>query len=142
MAKLDMDGPLKLEEKVILKEVIQPMPGSFALGHLAANRSFEVLYVSYSETTVQEALLTCLKKRIGQGGFMDKLTGKNKINAFKYSYANSVEACFHKTCKNFHDFGGLKVLNNKEHPRPPKKSDWICSRCTEELTASFKVKAG
>ena len=43
MAKLDMDGPLKLEEKTILKEIIQPMPGSFALGHLGSDRSFEVL---------------------------------------------------------------------------------------------------
>ncbi len=142
MAKLDMDGPHKLEEKIILKEIIQPMPGSFALGHLGADRSFEVLYVGYAEKTVQETLLHCLKKRVGQGGLMDKLTGKNQINAFKYSYANSLEACFQKTCKNFHDFGGSKKLNNKNHPKPPKGSDWACNRCTEELTANFKVKAG
>ncbi len=61
MAKLDMDGPHKLDEKVILKEIVQPMPGSYALGHLGADRSFEVLYVGYAETTVQEALLHCLK---------------------------------------------------------------------------------
>ncbi|WP_020593162.1 hypothetical protein [Kiloniella laminariae] len=142
MAKLDMDGPFPLEEEAILRETGQPMPGSIALGYLAANRSFEVLYVDFADTTVQEALLKCLKKGIGKGGLFDKLKGKNPINAFKFSYAMSVEASYQKSCKNFHEFGGTKKLNNKEHPRPPRGKDWACDRCTAELSANFKIKTG
>lgn len=118
MASLDMNGTYDLTTNEISKQVLKTSAGNYALGYLEKNEngsnSFVVEYVGRSDTDVSGRL----KQHVGE-----------KYKKFKYSYATSPKAAFEKECKNYHDFGENKVLNNEVHPRRPDNSGWKCPCC-------------
>ncbi len=52
-----------------------------------------------------------------------------KYKRFKFSYASSAKDAFEKECRNYHDFGEDKGLDNKVHPRRPDNAKWKCPVC-------------
>jgi hypothetical protein len=113
MASLDMQGPYDLTAKKIDEVITRTSPGNYALGHMD-NETFRVSYVGRSDTDVNKRL----KDWVG-----------SKYKNFKSSYATSPKDAFEKECKNYHDFGESKSLDNKIHPERPNNADWKCPVC-------------
>jgi len=113
MPSLSMQGPYSLDNESIDEYVTKTLPGNYALGTVN-DYKFIVKYVGRSDTDVNARLKTWV--------------GKN-YTRFKFSYATSSKAAFAKECKNFHDFGGTKKLDNDIHPGRPEDSDWGCPVC-------------
>ena len=114
MASLGMSGPYTLDAKTIDKFVTNASAGNYALGHTNSKGTFIPRYVGRSDKDVNGRL------KDWEGDY----------DTFKYSYARSIKAAFEKECKNFHDFGGDKKLDNENHPARPKDTDWKCPECS------------
>jgi hypothetical protein len=114
MASLGMDGPYKLSQGEIERNVTKISPGNYALGHIS-DSTFIVNYVGRSDDDVRERL----KDWLG-----------SKYSDFKFSYATSPKAAFEKECRNYHDFGGSEKLDNDKHPQRPSGSGWKCPVCS------------
>ena len=114
MASLEMEGSYPFTSSEIDRVVTKTSPGNYALGYTEKD-SFIVRYVGRSDTDVKKEL----KARLD-----------SKYKRFKYSYATSPKAAFEKECRNYHDFGGKKDLDNDIHPSRPADTDWKCPVCT------------
>ncbi len=115
MASLGMEGPFDLNSKTIDSEVTRTSPGNYALGHVNKENTFVVNYVGRADSDLNKRI----KDHINEG-----------YKNFKYSYATSPKAAFEKECKNYHDFGESKKLDNEIHPdRPSNSKDWVCPKC-------------
>lgn len=112
MASLDMNGSFDLSVAEIGRQITKTEAGNYALGKMDGTK-FIVQYVGRSDSDVA----TRLKQHVG------------KYPKFKFSYATSPKAAFEKECKNFHDFGTEKKLDNKIHPDRPANSGWKCPVC-------------
>ena len=115
MVSLGMTGPYDLTPNKINAVVAQASPGNYALGH-KSDDTFYVSYVGRSDSDVRGRLLSWAGK-------------KSKYESFKYAYASSPKAAFEKECRNYHDFGGSKKLDNGSHPDRPDGTDWKCPVC-------------
>lgn len=114
MASLNMNGPYPLNREAIDSNVIKTSAGNYALGHLNSDKVFIVKYVGRADTDVAERL----KQHVGE-----------KYEKFKYSYATSPKAAFLEECRNYHDFGESRLLDNEIHPRRPDGTGWKCPYC-------------
>lgn len=114
MPMLVMRGPFDLVDSEIDSEVTKSSPGNFAFGFIKKNR-FYVYYIGRSDTNLNDSL--------------KKLIGEHKM--FKFSYAKSPKEAFEKECIDFHEFGGLKKLYNKNHPKKPDGTDLKCPVCNK-----------
>lgn len=114
MASLEMKGPFPLIDNEVDRQVTRESPGNYGLGFTSGDDIFIVQYVGRSDDDVNNRL--------------HDWTGKN-YSKFKYSYANSTKDAFQKECRNYHDFGGGKELNNKMHPDSPDGTNWKCPVC-------------
>jgi hypothetical protein len=112
MASLGMEGPFDLSVAEIGRQITKTQAGNYALGKMDGT-TFIVKYVGRSDSDVAARL----KQHVG------------KYLKFKFSYATSPKAAFEKECKNFHDFGGVELLDNKIHPDRPANSGWKCPVC-------------
>ena len=112
MASLDLNGPFDLSVAEIGRQITKTEAGNYALGKMDGTK-FIVQYVGRSDSDVA----TRLKQHVG------------KYPKFKFSYATSPKAAFEKECKNFHDFGTEKKLDNTIHPDRPANSGWKCPVC-------------
>lgn len=112
MATLDMNGPYDLTTEKIDEKITKTSAGNYALGHLNDD-TFIVKYVGRADDDVNSRL----KKWVG------------KYKKFKFSYATSPKAAFEKECKNYHDFGENKSLDNDIHPDRPAGTSWKCPYC-------------
>lgn len=112
MAKLNMNGSYELSNEKIDQNVIKTSAGNYALGH-TKDSSFIVKYVGRSDDDLNKRL----KDWVGD------------YKQFKYSYATSPKAAFEKECRNYHDFGENKKLDNEYHPDRPDGSTWKCPVC-------------
>lgn len=112
MASLDMQGPFNLTVAEIDQQITKTQTGNYALGKMDGS-TFIVQYVGRSDSDVASRL----KQHVG------------KYPKLKFSYATSPKAAFEKECKNFHDFGEEKALDNKIHPDRPANSGWKCPVC-------------
>lgn len=112
MASLEMEGPFPLDVANIDKNVTRTEPGNYALGYLD-EKVFRVKYVGRSDDDLNDRL----KDHVGN------------YKHFKYSYATSPKAAFEKECRNFHDFGEVKKLDNDIHPDRPDGAAWKCPVC-------------
>ncbi len=110
MASLNMMGPYPLTQDDINLRIPEGKIGNYAFGYINERGAFVVEYVGRSDTD--------LKKRIPHGIGLYKL--------YKYSLAASVQEAFEKECKNYHDFGGSKGLNNTIHPDRPIGKNYNC----------------
>jgi hypothetical protein len=113
MATLNMQGPYKLDSTTIDKVVSKISAGNYALGY-SNEKTFFVKYVGRADNDLNKRL----NDWIGH------------YKEFKFSYASSPKAAFEKECKNYHDFGENKSLDNKIHPDRPDNSGWKCPECT------------
>jgi hypothetical protein len=114
MASLNMLGPYSLTEDEIDKRIRSGVSGNYAYGHQDKKGTFIVQYVGRSDTDLNSRI----KHGIG------------KYNMFKFSYASSAKEAFERECKNYHDFGGDRLLDNEMHPDRPKNTDYECPICT------------
>jgi len=94
--------------------------GNYALGHLNERDAFVVCYVGRAD----ENLNTRLKAHVGE----KRKAGKTPeyYPLFKFRYASSPKDAFETECRNYHDFGGSKDLDNENHPDRPDGTDWKC----------------
>lgn len=115
MTALDMMGPFDLDPQSIDMNIPVTSPGNFALGTVD-DGTFYVAYIGRSDRDLNGRLKTWLEK---------------PYTSFKFSYADSVRAAYDKECANFHDFGGIQILENDRHPCPPAGSGWTCPVCDE-----------
>jgi len=114
MTSLGMEGPYNFTSSEIDRVVTRKSCGNYALGYTKDDGTFIVKYVGRSDSDVNIEL----KARL-------PLNHKK----FKYSYATSPKAAFEKECQNYHDFGGSKELENKNHPSRPAGTGWKCPVC-------------
>lgn len=116
MGKLEMNGPYAFAKEVINQKVQSGKIGNYALGYVNEKNVFIVQYVGRSvDMGVQERL----KSHIDEG---------DEYSDFKFSYANNEKEAYEKECRNYHDFGEDKLLDNDIHPAKPKSS-WLCPVC-------------
>jgi len=114
MASLGMQGPYDLTSDNIDKQVTKTSPGNYGLGY-EKDGSFYPKYVGRADTDLKGRL----KKWV------------SKYSKFKFDYATSPKTAFEKECKNYHDFGESKKLDNSIHPDRPDGSNWTCPVCTK-----------
>jgi len=112
MASLNMNGPYVLSIEEVNSKINRNTYGNYALGYIDVDK-FIVQYVGRSDTN--------LNMRVSQH--------VGEYEKFKYSYASSPRDAFEKECKNFHDFGETRLLNNKIHPDRPANAGWKCPYC-------------
>jgi hypothetical protein len=130
MSRLDMDGPFDFTVASIADIVREPLPGTFAIGHVDKYKRFAVQYVGRDDTNVQQALVQALQSGIGKPGMMKALFGgEKKATAFKFSYSADAKAAFSKHCRSYHAFNGSGQLKNDGHPEAPEGSDLNCPHC-------------
>ena len=113
MAILDMQGSYPLNSEKIDEVVTRTSPGNYALGHSVGD-SFRVEDVGRADSNINARL----KDHVSES-----------YSHFKFSYATSPKAAFEKECRNYHDFGENKKLDNKIHPDRPAGTNWKCPCC-------------
>ena len=111
-----MEGPYSFTREKVDEKITRRSPGNYALGHVRDN-TFYVCYVGRSDDDINKRLKQWLDKK------------PEKYTHFKFSYATSPKAAFEKECKNYHDFGESKKLDNEYHPKRPEGTNWKCPRC-------------
>lgn len=111
MASLNMKGPYTLNDSYIDKFDSNEI-GNYGLGY-SDDTYFYVKYVGRSDDDLNKRL----KEHVGE------------YKEFMFSYATSKKETFNKECRNYHDFGGSKKLDNTNHPARPKGKDWECPKC-------------
>ena len=114
MASLGMEGSYTFSSSEIDKIVTKISPGNYALGYVNDKNTYIVQYVGRSDSDVNKELKAKLN---------------SKYKKFKYSYATSPKVAFEKECRNYHDFGGNKDLDNEIHPGRPYGTNWSCPVC-------------
>lgn len=116
MDSLDMPSSvLDLNEDTIDRNVIESVPGSYALGSYE-NNSFYPLYVGRADFDLNSRL-----KQLVNGRFTH----------FKFSYARSPRIAFEKECRIYHACGGAEgPLLNEAHPQPFEGMLWKCPCCS------------
>lgn len=110
-----MKGPYLYTREAIDENVTKTSAGNYALGYKDEKSTFIVQYVGRSDSDVASELKNYLSSR---------------YRRFKFSYASSLKETFEKECKNYHDFGGKKSLDNERHPGRPYGANWECPVCT------------
>jgi hypothetical protein len=106
LASLEMNGPFGFTSDEIDDLVADNRIGNYALGTIdKTDGKFIVRYVGRSDSDVKAEL----KNRLALG-----------YPNFKFSYADSKKDAFDKECRNYHDFGGKKLLRNERHPDRPE----------------------
>lgn len=121
-----MKGPFELKAEKVKEVVTRTSSGNYALGYVN-NSSFYVKYVGRSDSDVKSRLLAWANTEYSGLVFGVKKT--KDYTHFEYSLAISPKAAFEKECKNYHDFGEDKKLDNKNHPQRPDNTAWKCPFC-------------
>lgn len=117
MANLNMSGPYVFVDTEMQAEVRDDKIGNYALGYENDNGSFLVKYVGRSDTDLRRRLI-------------EHYNNRETYEFFKFKYAKSVEDTFIEECRNYHDFGESKSLDNERHPdRPDGKKYLTCPYC-------------
>lgn len=120
MPSLNMSGPYEFTSAEVDKHITRTQAGNYALGYLSnQGKTFKVRYVGRSDTDVNDRLKKHLSEREARN-----------YTHFKFRYATSPKDAFETECRNYHDFGEDKKLDNKNHPDIPSNSkNWKCPVC-------------
>ncbi len=116
METLNMEGPYDLDKENIDNEITKTSAGNYALGYKDDKGGFAVCYVGRSDSDVKDRL-------------MKHLDDKKKYTSFKFSYASSPKEAYEKECRNYHEWGGCKGLENIIHPDSPNGITRKCPVC-------------
>ena len=111
-ASLFMNGPVPLSNDRIEELIVARSPGNYALGDIEGH-AFIVKYVGRSDYDLGSRLADWV----------------GNYTHFKWSYALSEKEAYYKECKNYHDFGGNRLLDNSIHPAKLDGKDWKCKVC-------------
>ena len=149
MGLLGMNGPYPLTDEAIDEALLQTSPGNYALGYMDG-ADFVVFYVGRSDSDVKRRLhgwvgapsryeryAPSMKApcRSRLGGVLPLDTPAldrvgmgvdSSYTRFAYSYTSSAHAAFDKECRNYHDFGASRGLDNELHPVPMSGSSAAC----------------
>lgn len=117
MPNLGMGKSYSFNMKIIKSKVTKKAPGNYALGSLNNNK-FTVKYVGRSDSDLGAELLNRVNTHVGK-----------EYSHFKFSYAVNPKQAFEKECRNFHEFGETKKLDNKNHPDKPENTKYKCPIC-------------
>ena len=115
MPDLGMKGPFPLDQEHLRNQITRAWPGNYAVGYMKEGGGFVVRYVGRSDTDVKQAL-------------SEEPTDSSTW--FKWCYAESAHEAFEHECRNYHDFGAGRGLENENHPVPPKGTNWHCPKCS------------
>jgi len=146
---LGMDGPYPLTDEAIDEALLRTSPGNYALGYME-DAVFVVFYVGRSDADLR----TRLHDWVGaptryeryapatRAPFRSRLRGflpldtpalvqvgmdvDSSYTRFAYSYTSSAQAAFTEECRNYHDFGANRGLDNETHPVPMLGSPADC----------------
>lgn len=110
-----MNGPHEFSLEKINSVITKKSPGNYALGYVDSDSIFRVQYVGRADIDLNDRIKDHL--------------AKNKYKKFKYSFASSAKVAYEKECKNYHDFGESKKLDNKIHPDSPSGINRNCPVC-------------
>jgi hypothetical protein len=146
---LGMNGPYPLTDEAIDEVLLRTSPGNYALGYMD-DASFVVFYVGRSDADVRRRLhdwvgtpsryeryapSTKAACRSRLGGFppldspaLDRvgMGVDSSYTRFAYHYTPSAHAAFTEECRNYHDFGANRGLDNETHPVPMPGSPAEC----------------
>ena len=116
MPSLGMQGPYKLESGTIDMIVPRTHPGNYAIGYRrdSGAGAFVVRYIGRADSDLNREL---------------KSQASDGLSWFKWCYAPSEKIAFDKECKNYHDFGESRKLENEGHPVAPNGTNWKCPVC-------------
>lgn len=146
---LGMEGPYPLTDAAIDEALLRTAPGNYALGYME-DAVFVVFYVGRSDADLR----TRLHDWVGapsryeryapstRAPFGSRLRGfppldtpaldavgmdvDSSYTRFAYSYTSSAHAAFTEECRNYHDFGASRGLDNERHPVPLQGSPAQC----------------
>lgn len=146
---LGMEGPYPLTDAAIDETLRRTSPGNYALGYME-DAVFVVFYVGRSDADVR----TRLHDWVGapsryeryapsaRAPYRSRLRGfppldtpaldlvgmgvDSSYTRFAYSYTSSAQAAFTEECRNYHDFGAYRGLDNETHPEPMPGSPAVC----------------
>jgi hypothetical protein len=117
MARLGMEGPFELTDKVIDQEVSADLIGNYALGFMNKGGKFVVKVIGRSDDSLQDAIKAAHK--MYGGGVLSRLLGRSALNRFKFSFATDAKTAYLVECRLFEAFGGTAKLLNKQEPTAP-----------------------
>ena len=115
MASLHMSGPYPLTTEDIDNRIPIGSIGNYAYGYLDEKNVFRVQYVGRSDTDLNDRI----KHGVGQ------------YKLYKFSLAETVKDAFEKECRNYHDFGENRSLDNAIHPDKPENKNYKCPVCEQ-----------
>ena len=117
MARLDMEGPFKLKDVVIDREVSADLIGNYALGFMNKKGKFVVKFIGRSDDSLRDGIKAAGKKY--GGGLFSRLFGHDTLDKFKFSFATDAETAYRVECRLFETFGGTAKLLNTQKPTAP-----------------------
>lgn len=121
-----LEGSFRLNEETIAEKVTENAIGAYALG-FSGNDVFTVQFVGRADMDLRAELLAHAAAR--------------KYLNFKFVVTPASADAFDTECALFHEFGGLKHLDNAHHPQRPSATQWRCSHCTIYGVADWGVLA-
>lgn len=110
-----MMGSFPLTAEGVARHVTTGGPGAYALGFTTGDL-FTVQFVGRADENLAEALAAHAAAR--------------RYAKFKALPLPSAHDAFEKECDLFHQFGGLRHLDNTAHPARPGAVSWKCPHCT------------
>jgi len=149
MGLLEMNGPYPLTDAAIDETLIRTSPGNYALGYMDGT-AFVVFYVGRADSDVKDRLhgwvgtpsryeryapstKASWTSHLGRLPPLDTpslgrvgMGVDSSYTRFAYSYTPSADAAFEKECRNYHDFGASRGLDNEAHPVPMPGSSAEC----------------
>jgi hypothetical protein len=149
MGLLGMNGPYPLTDAAIDEALLRTSPGNYALGYMDGT-AFVVFYVGRSDSDVRRRLhdwvgtpsryeryapstwASCGSRLRGfpplDTPALDHvgMDVDSSYTRFAYSYTPSAHAAFAEECRNYHDFGASRGLDNETHPVPMRGSSTEC----------------
>ena len=82
MARLDMEGPFKLKDVVIDREVSADLIGNYALGFMNKKGKFVVKFIGRSDDSLRDGIKAAGKKY--GGGLFSRLFGHDTLDKFNF----------------------------------------------------------
>jgi len=110
-----MTGSFPLTAAAVEQHVTADGPGAYALG-FSWNNVFTVQNVGRADDALRAALLA--------------QADAGRYAAFKFVATANAHDAFERECELFHQFGGLRHLDNTAHPARPQGAGWKCPHCT------------
>jgi hypothetical protein len=108
----------KLKKKEVRQQVPKHSTGTYFLA-IRSGEGYLIKYVGRSDTHLRQRLLTHVEN--------------NKYTHFSIEITNTIFEAFRLECREWHN---SFPLDNKIHPRKPKRLDYQCPYCTLRMESN------